>query len=128
VNTSPFLYGLLAVLAFIVLATILGKFLNNNQKRYPSVTKYGHLLGAIVIEVECNGCMASEHKNKRIGQIIRIAKGKDIWSESPYNNYDYAVCRIIDSHQDNPETFFHVCVQDGSFQLAPNSVGYFWYR
>jgi hypothetical protein len=123
-------HGLLGVgiaVLMVIFAIAIGKLLQASRRPYP-VPKYGHLLGCLVIEVQCEGCMAEIHKISRVGQIVAVKKGCAIWPELPYNNNDYVVCRVVQTRSDKPEELFYVSVQDGSFQLAPNSVGYFWYR
>jgi hypothetical protein len=69
------------------------------------------LIGKLIIQVQCDGCMAEDHKIKKVGRVIAISKAED--------HYDYAKCLVFNSHFDEDEQFFYVCVQDNCLQQVP---------
>lgn len=85
-------------------------------------------IGKIVLDIECDGCMAHIHKLIRVGEIIDIKKGSDLWPSSNVGRYRYAICRTIQSREDFPEETFHACIDSVDFQPIPSGNGFFWRR
>ena len=89
------------------------------------------MMGKIVIQVNCDGCMAEDHKIMQVGRVVAIRKAKDIWGvQDPYENrYDFAQCLVINSHLDAKDEYFYVCIQDSSLQPSKGHwMVYFHYQ
>ena len=84
------------------------------------------MIGEIVIKVQCDGCMAEDHKVVAIGRVVAIKHPSEIWGSTD-GPYTYAECKIIVSRSDELLKFFYPCVQDGSFQWSEKDKVYFWY-
>ena len=85
-----------------------------------------NILGKLIIQVQCDGCMAEDHKIKKVGRVIAVLKAKDIWGTP--DRYDYAQCLILNSHLDAKEDYFYVCIQNSSLQPSKEDwMVYFHY-
>ncbi len=87
------------------------------------------LVGKFVLDIQCDGCMAEDHKLKRVGEIIDVKTHREMWPDAhPHykDGYHYAVCRVIQSREDLPEELFYVCVEASNFQPTPSGKGFFW--
>ena len=87
------------------------------------------MIGKIVIDVHCNGCMAQDHVVNRVGEIIAVKPYREVWpheGERFEDRYDVAVCRTLQSREDFPEELFYVFTADSCLQPIPSGVGYFW--
>lgn len=77
------------------------------------------MLGKLVIKVLCDGCMAEDHKIKKVGRVVAIKKAHEVWPKSYVDDrYEYAECLILNSHLDAEKEFFYVCIQDSSLQQS----------
>jgi hypothetical protein len=85
------------------------------------------MVGKTVIKVQCDGCMAEDHKIKAVGKVTSIMKANRIWPGTT-DRYDYAACLVMNSHLDAGKSWFYVALQDTSLQVSRyDPMTYFHY-
>ena len=89
-------------------------------------------IGAVVLEIQCDGCMADDHKLLRVGEVQDIKLHCMIWPHAARNldsDKPYAICRVMNSRVDLPEEFFYIAMADRNVQLIGSdfrSTTFFW--
>lgn len=87
------------------------------------------MLGKLVLDVLCDGCMAHVHKLERVGEIIAIDDQRAFFGQGEH--IIVAKCRVVNSREDLPEEFFYPALADGGFQPLNSgsfgqALGYIW--
>lgn len=90
------------------------------------------MLGRLLMEIDCRGCMAEDHQLVRVGEIVEVDDQRKVLGHETGEALVIAKCRVIQSRTDLPEEFFTTCpIIDGDFQELPRGkyrqhLGYIW--
>jgi hypothetical protein len=82
-------------------------------------------VGAIVIDVEADGCMAHIHKIQRVAKVVAVRDQREIYGPKSCA-LTVAVCESIPTWSGTPVETFNVPLGAGSwfFERAPNTYVY----
>lgn len=85
------------------------------------------LIGKLVVEIDCRGCMGEDHRFVRLGVIEKIVDQRDRFGRQTQSIMQ-AKCRVVHSRMTLTDEFFYVSIEDGCFQSDESVSSLMWYR